>query len=207
MEPENTPELTLVQELEALVSSGMRFVESLLVPGWRLYQVLIILGLIALGYGMHRISGLCLQTWVRNRDGWKTWQLRMMVPIRQRFGLIWFAVLSWTVWAVMQKTTWPSRSYLIELAATLATAWVLIAFVSRFVRNRPLRRLVRWGMWIFATLYYLNVHKAVGAFLDSLAFEVGDFRISMMTLISGLVVVGVLFTCLLYTSPSPRDRG
>lgn len=194
MEPEILPELTLYQEFEALIHGAMRFVESLLVPGWRLYQVLIILGLIVVGYGMHRISGLCLQTWVRNREGWKTWQLRMMVPIRQRFGLIWFATLAWIVWAVMQNTTWPSRSYLIELAATLATAWLLTAFVSRFVRNRPLRRLVRWSLWIFATLYYLNVHKTVGSFLDSVAFEFGDFRISVMTLLSGLVVVGVLFT-------------
>jgi small-conductance mechanosensitive channel len=172
----------------------MRFVESLMMPGWRLYQVLIILGLIALCYGLHHISGRWVQAWVRARDGWKTWQLRMIVPIRQRLGLVWFSVIGWAIWIVMQSTTWPSRSYLIGLAATLATAWLLIAFLSRLVRNRPLRVIVRWGLWIFATLYYLNVHEAVGAFLDDIAFEFGDFRISVMTLISGLVVIGLLFT-------------
>ena len=118
----------------------------------------------------------------------------MIVPIRQRLGLVWFSALGWVIWGVMQSATWPSRSYLIGLAATLATAWLLIAFVSRFVRNRPLRIIVRWGLWIFATLYYLNVHEAVGAFLDDLAFEFGDFRISIMTIISALVVIGVLLT-------------
>ena len=39
-----------------------------------------------------------------------------------------------------------------------------------------------------------NVHEAVGAFLDDLAFEFGDFRISIMTIISALVVIGVLLT-------------
>jgi small-conductance mechanosensitive channel len=34
----------------------------------------------------------------------------------------------------------------------------------------------------------------VGEFLDDLAFEVGDFRISIMTIISALVVIGVLLT-------------
>jgi small-conductance mechanosensitive channel len=165
-----------------------------MMPGWRLYQVLIILGLIALCYGLHHISGRWVQAWVRARDGWKTWQLRMIVPIRQRLGLVWFSVIGWAIWIVMQSTTWPSRSYLIGLAATLATAWLLIAFLSRLVRNRPLRVIVRWGLWIFATLYYLNVHEAVGAFLDDIAFEFGDFRISVMTLISGLVVIGLLFT-------------
>ena len=194
MEPENLPQMTIYQELEVLLTGAMRFVESLMMPGWRLYQVLIILALIVISYGMHHLSGRWLQAWVRSRDGWKTWQLRIIVPIRQRLGLVWFSALGWVIWGAMQSATWPSRSYLIGLAATLATAWLLIAFVSRFVRNRPLRIIVRWGLWIFATLYYLNVHEAVGAFLDDLAFEFGDFRISIMTIISALVVIGVLLT-------------
>ena len=194
MEPENLPQMTIYQELEVLLTGAMRFVESLMMPGWRLYQVLIILALIVIAYGLHHLSGRWLQAWVRSRDGWKTWQLRMIVPIRQRLGLVWFSALGWVIWGAMQSATWPSRSYLIGLAATLATAWLLIAFVSRFVRNRPLRIIVRWGLWIFATLYYLNVHEAVGAFLDDLAFEFGDFRISIMTIISALVVIGVLLT-------------
>ena len=194
MEPENLPQMTIYQELEVLLTGAMRFVESLMMPGWRLYQVLIILALIVIAYGLHHLSGRWLQAWVRSRDGWKTWQLRMIVPIRQRLGLVWFSALGWVIWGAMQSATWPSRSYLIGLAATLATAWLLIAFVSRFVRNRPLRIIVRWGLWIFATLYYLNVHETVGAFLDDLAFEFGDFRISIMTIISALVVIGVLLT-------------
>ena len=193
-EPENLPQMTIYQELEVLLTGAMRFVESLMMPGWRLYQVLIILALIVIAYGLHHLSGRWLQAWVRSRDGWKTWQLRMIVPIRQRLGLVWFSALGWVIWGAMQSATWPSRSYLIGLAATLATAWLLIAFVSRFVRNRTLRIIVRWGLWIFATLYYLNVHEAVGAFLDDLAFEFGDFRISIMTIISALVVIGVLLT-------------
>lgn len=193
-EPENLPQMTIYQELEVLLTGAMRFVESLMMPGWRLYQVLIILALIVIAYGLHHLSGRWLQAWVRSRDGWKTWQLRMIVPIRQRLGLVWFSALGWVIWGAMQSATWPSRSYLIGLAATLATAWLLIAFVSRFVRNRTLRIIVRWGLWIFATLYYLNVHEAVCAFLDDLAFEFGDFRISIMTIISALVVIGVLLT-------------
>ena len=53
---------------------------------------------------------------------------------------------------------------------------------------------MRWGLWIFATLYYLNIHNAVGEFLDDLAFKFGDFRVSVMMLISAMVVIAVLFT-------------
>jgi small-conductance mechanosensitive channel len=194
MELDNLPQMTIYQELEVFLTDAMRFVESLMMPGWRLYQVLILFALIMISYGMHHLSGRWLQAWVRSRDGWKTWQLRIIVPIRQRLGLVWFSALGWVIWGAMQSATSPSRSYLIGLAATLSTAWLLIAFVSRFVRNRPLRVIVRWSLWIFATLYCLNVHEVVGEFLDDLAFEAGDFRISIMTIISALVVIGVLLT-------------
>ncbi|CAN0468077.1 unnamed protein product, partial [Hapterophycus canaliculatus] len=94
----------------------------------------------------------------------------------------------------MQNVTWPSRSYLIGLAGTLAISWLLISFATRFVRNKFLRRLVSWGLWIYATLYYLNVSDAVAGFLDGLSIELGDFRVSVLTLISAVVLIGVLFT-------------
>jgi len=39
-----------------------------------------------------------------------------------------------------------------------------------------MRRLVTWGLWIYATLYALNVVDDVSAFLDSVALSIGDFR-------------------------------
>ncbi len=170
------------------------FVTSLATPGWRLYQVLIILGLAVIAWGLHRASGTALNAWVRDRKGWSPWQLRGLVQLRRRFGLIWFAGLAWAIWAVMQSVTWPSRSYLIGVAATLATAWVLIALAASLVRNRFLRRVVTWALWIYATLFYLGVADAVAAFLDGLAISMGTFRLSVLDVILAVAVIGVLFT-------------
>ena len=194
MEQQQETGMNMIQTLEGLWMSAMNFAVSLTVPGWRLYQMLIILGLIALAYCLHHVSGKVLQNWVRGREGWKTWQLRMIVQVRKRLGLIWFSAFAWGTWAVMQNVTWPSRSYLIGLAGTLAISWLLISFATRFVRNKFLRRLVSWGLWIYATLYYLNVSDAVAGFLDGLSIELGDFRVSVLTLISAVVLIGVLFT-------------
>ncbi|MCR8825165.1 mechanosensitive ion channel [Photobacterium sp. TY 1-4] len=197
---ENTTEtgakfgLDMLASIQTAAGTVQSFAISLMQPGWRLYQVLIILGLAALCYGLHKFSGRALQTWVRAREGWKAWQLRMVVQIRRRLGLVWFSVLGWSVWLFMQETTWPSRSYLIGLAATLATAWAFIGFSARLVRNRFLRRVVTWGLWIYATLFYLNVSDEVALFLDRLALSVGDFRLSVLTLITAAVVIGVLIT-------------
>jgi len=194
MEQEQQSGMNMLQSFEGLWSSAMNFVVSLTVPGWRLYQVLIIIGLIAAAYCLHHVSGKMLQNWVRGHEGWKTWQLRMIVAVRKRLGLIWFVILSSGTWAVMQGITWPSRSYLIGLASTLAISWLMISFATRFVRNKFLRRLVSWGLWIYVTLYYLNVSDEVASFLDGLSIELGEFRISILTLISAVVLIGVLFT-------------
>nr|WP_255200252.1 mechanosensitive ion channel domain-containing protein [Sulfitobacter sp. HGT1] len=172
----------------------MSLAESLIHPGWRQYQILILIVVALASWALHHLSGNWIQSWVRSHEGWSKWQLRMVVQIKRRLGLIWFAVIAGMIYLVMQNITWPSRSYLIGIFATLVLVWVCIAFAARLVRNRPMRRLVTWGLWIYATLYFLNVVEDVSAFLDSLALHVGDFRLSLLTVITALVVIGLFFS-------------
>jgi len=188
------PFASFLTSLQEFWMSTVSFLSGIAAPGWRQNQVLIVLALIAVSWALHRWTGTGLQNYVRSREGWAKWQLRWIVQIRRRLGLIWFAALAYAVYATMQGVTWPSRSYLIGLAATLAIVWVGIAFAAQFVRNRPLRRIVTWGLWIYATLYLLNVSDKVAAFLDNMALEFGEFRLSILTLITALVVIGVLLT-------------
>lgn len=188
------PFAEFLASLDALWTGSLNFLSGIIIPGWRQNQILIVLGLALIAWLLHRSSGNLLDQWVRSREGWAKWQLRFVVQLKRRLGLIWFAVLAWSVYLVMQNITWPSRSYLIGLGATLATVWVGIAFAARLVRNRPLRRTVTWGLWTYATLYLVNVSDDVAGFLDKVALQLGDFRLSLLTLITSLVVIGVLFT-------------
>lgn len=194
MDAPSDPFAEFIASLEGLWLTSLSFVQGILAPGWRQNQVLIILVLAILAWGLHRWSDRGLQNYVRSREGWAKWQLRWIIQLRRRLGLIWFAVLALIVYQVMQNITWPSRSYLLGVAGSLAVVWVGIAFAAQLVRNRPLRRIVTWGLWIYATLYLLNVSDEVAAFLDGLALEIGDFRLSVLTLLTALVVIGVLLT-------------
>ncbi len=194
MNPDTEQLSHFVTSLQALYNGVINSGVSILNPGWRQNQILILIGLALVSWLLHRVSGNMLQNWVRAHEGWKKWQLRMVVQVKRRLGLMWFALLAGAVYLVMQSLTWPSRSYMIGLAATLATVWVCIAFAARLVRNRFLRRLVTWGLWIYATLYFLNVSDEVSRFLDGVAFGIGEFRLSLLDLITALVVIGVLFT-------------
>jgi len=192
MIPETHPFANFLVSLKALFDGVLHFGESILSPGWRQNQILILLALVVLAWVLHRVTGNMLQNWVRSREGWSKWQLRVVVQVRRRLGLMWFAVLAGLLYQVMQNVTWPSRSYLIGLAATLAAIYVGIAFAARLVRNRPLRRMVTWGLWIYATLYMLSVADDVGVFLDGLALHVGEFRVSVLAILTALVVIGAL---------------
>ncbi len=206
--PQNDPLGHFFLAFQALIANALNIVQSILTPGWRQNQILIIVGLAVLAWLLHRVSGQVLQNWVRRQSGWAKWKLRVVVQVRRRLGLMWFALMAGAVYLVMQNVTWPSRSYLIGLAATLAIVWVGVAFAARLVRNRFMRRMVTWGLWIYATLYFLNVADEVSEFLEGLALRVGDFRLSLLDLITALVVIGVLFTAarLVSTTSAARIR-
>jgi small-conductance mechanosensitive channel len=194
MEDPVDPFANFLETILALWTNVVSFLAGVVQPGWRQNQVIIVIVLAVLAWLLHRKTGSALQNWVRTRDGWETWQLRAIVQLKRRLGLIWFSLLAWAVYLVMQNITWPSRSYLIGLAATLAIVWVGVAFAARLVRNRLMRRVVTWSLWIYATLYFLNVSEDVGTFLDDIALELGDFRLSILSLITAIVVIGFLVT-------------
>ncbi|MDK3016676.1 mechanosensitive ion channel family protein [Pseudodonghicola flavimaris] len=186
----------LPPEVETLITGlwgrALHLAEMVLTPGWRQNQVLIILGLIGLSWLLRIVTSSWVQEWTRAREGWPKWRLRMMVQIRQRLSLIYFTFGAWAVYVVMQQITWPSRSYLIGIAATLSTAWLVIALLSRLVQNRTLRRLLTWASWIYATLYALELIDDVEGFLASLALQVGGLKLSALTAIKSLLLVSAL---------------
>ncbi|WP_281990649.1 mechanosensitive ion channel family protein [Sulfitobacter geojensis] len=186
------PFADFIATLEGIWLSAQSFLMGVMAPGWRQNQVLIVVGLALLSWAMHGRCVQLLESYVRSREGWAKWQLRFIVQLKQRLGLIIFAVLAGCTYFVMQNITWPSRSYLIGLAATLAAVLVGTAFAAQLVHDRFLRRIVRWSLWVYATLYLLNLSDDVAGFLDNVALELGEFRLSILTLITALVVIGVL---------------
>jgi small-conductance mechanosensitive channel len=167
-------------------------VHMVVTPGWRQNQILIILGLMALSWLLRLLTASWVQDWTRARDGWPKWRLRMMVQLRRRLALIYFTFGIWITYGAMRQLTWPSRSYLIGIVATLVTAWLVIAMLSRLVQNRTLRRILTWTLWIYATLYALELVDDVERFLSSLAVQVGTLRLSVLTAIKALLLVSAL---------------
>src|SRR5436190_20488135 len=67
-----------------------------------------------------------------------------------------FAVLMMLARLIMVGSTWPSRSYLLSVAASLAFAWLVIRLFASVIRNPFIVRLVSLTAWLVAALSILG---------------------------------------------------
>ncbi|WP_185968580.1 mechanosensitive ion channel domain-containing protein [Paracoccus sp. M683] len=184
-----TPDI--VNAAEGLWSHVRLFAQSMLAP-WRLYQLLGIVALAVLAWLAAWLTAPRLSDWLRSREGWRKWQLRLGLMVGRRLRLIFFAIFAWATVAVMRELTWPSRSQLIALAAVVSTAWLVISFLVRVISNPFLRRIVTWGAWVWVTLYFLKLLDPTSHFLESVAISFGEFRLSALTVIKALAITGLM---------------
>ncbi|MDB5619728.1 mechanosensitive ion channel domain-containing protein [Tardiphaga sp.] len=102
-----------------------------------------------------------------------------------------FAVLMTIARIVMMQSTWPSRSYLLAVAAKLALAWLVIQLVTSVIRNAFIVRLVAISAWLVAALSILGQLGPTIALLDSVGIELGDLRLTPLLLIKLGVLLAV----------------
>ena len=193
MEQDVLPDF-VIGTAQSLLRIAERYWDLVMTPGWRQYQVVIVLGLILAAISMRAATQARWETWARSREGWPKWRLRLLVQVLRRLTLIYFTLLSWAVYAVMREVTWPSRSYLIGAAAKLAAAWLAIALVSRFIANPSLRKFATWLMWGYATLAVFNLVDDAAAILDSVAFDIGNLHLSLLVVFKAVVLATAMLT-------------
>lgn len=186
---------------EPLASAATDFLSRLrilwelaLTPGWRQYQILTVLAFLVLAWGLQWITRGRWERWARSRQGWPKWRLRALIQVMRKLTLVYFNLIAWSAYLVMQQVTWPSRSYLIGVTAKLATAWLIIALLSRLVANRSLRRVFAWSLWTYATLAALNLVDDVSEFLDSVSFSLGEMYISVLGILKAVMLTAAVLT-------------
>ena len=94
-----------------------------------------------------------------------------------------FAVLVMLERVIMLTSTWPSRSYLLAVAANLAFAWLIIRLVTSVIRNAFIVRLVSLSAWLVAALSILGQLQPAIEALDSVSIVLGDLRLTPLLLI------------------------
>ena len=95
--------------------------------------------------------------------------------------------------AIMQAATvsldLQGRFDLLHVAASLATAWVVIALVAGLIRNQFVYRLVAASAWTIAALSILGLLQPTMTTLDSFAIVIGGLRVTPLLVIKTSVLL------------------
>jgi small-conductance mechanosensitive channel len=105
-----------------------------------------------------------------------------------------FATLVIIARVAMYHSTWPSRSYLLMVAAKLALAWLVIRLVTSVIRNAFIVRLVSLSAWIVAALSIIGQLGPTVDALDSVSVVLGGLRLTPLLLIQfGVLLIVALW--------------
>jgi small-conductance mechanosensitive channel len=140
-------------------------------------------------------------TALRSRLDTTSLATRWPLPLRRlahvliaSFSTVTFAILVIAARIAMYHATWPSRSYLLVVAAKLAVAWLIIRLMTSVISNAFLVRLISLSAWVIAALSIINqLEPAVDA-LDSVSIVLGGLRLTPLLVIKlGLILIAALW--------------
>ncbi len=127
----------------------------------------------------------------------KRWPLPLRHFVRvlvNSAGTTVFAILVIIARIVMYHSTWPSRSYLLMVAAKLAVAWLVIRLITTVIRNAFIVRVVSLSAWIVAALSIIGQLDAAVDALDSVSIVLGGLRLTPLLLIKlGALLIAALW--------------
>ncbi len=103
--------------------------------------------------------------------------------------------LTWLVFAGMAHFTalqmaWPGG--IVGIAVSLLTAWVVIRLVLNFIADPWWSRAVGVFVWSVAALDIVGLLDPTLTFMDRLAINLGDFRLSLLIVAKGIVAMVLL---------------
>jgi small-conductance mechanosensitive channel len=121
--------------------------------------------------------------------GWPAFPRRILHKIAENFGTVVFILLTSSMRAAMAAMTLPPRSYLLAVAAKLATAWIVIALTAGLIQNRFIYRVVAVSAWTLAALSILGLLEPVSGVLDSVAINLGGLRLTPLLLLKTSILL------------------
>jgi small-conductance mechanosensitive channel len=117
--------------------------------------------------------------------------LRVIVAFLRRLEWLFFVILLGIAYIVTTATAWPESNYLIYSAMLLAGAWLLIAGTSHALRSQLLRKLLAFIVWVYVAASILGIVNDVTTMLDNAGFNIGDTRVSVLSITQAALLLGV----------------
>jgi small-conductance mechanosensitive channel len=179
-----------LNEFYELLQGAARSVGAEVTSPWFYLQ----LGLILAGAGIAFGAGAAVRSRIDMTSLAMGWPAPLRLFMRVLVGsasTAAFAILMIVARGVMLASTWPSRSYLLEVSAKLAIAWLIIRLVTSVIRNEFIVRVVSLAAWLVAALSIIGQLEPALNALDSVAIELGGLRLTPLLLIKLSVLLAL----------------
>ncbi len=105
------------------------------------------------------------------------------------FPVLW-VLTQWAIVAAMASAGLAHGA--IVVVSSLLTAWIVISIVTVFVANPLWSNTVAVSAWLVAALNILGLLDSAVALLEGASFTLGQLSISGLTIVKGVVALGVL---------------
>ncbi|HZD26719.1 MAG TPA: mechanosensitive ion channel domain-containing protein [Alphaproteobacteria bacterium] len=163
-------------------------VHDVLAPA-TLVQLVLVLLLAGAGRLLHPpLRRLVAQAFTRSRLEARL--IRLDRALQALAGPLVTMVLLWLATGFAQRLG--LEGGLLRIAATLLTAWVVIRLISGLAGDSAVTRLIGLLAWTVAALNILGLLDLTLSLLDSAALSFGTLRISVLTVVKGVLALGVL---------------
>ena len=184
-----------MHEIVEAIQTGLRSVGAEVTSPWFYLQFGLILAAAGIAWAMDAA--------IRSNVDMSSLAMRWPLPLRHFVRVMVrsastaiFAILMIASRVTMYHTTWPSRSYLLAVAAKLALAWLAIRLITSVIRNAFIVKVVSLSAWTVAALSITGqLENAIDA-LDSYSLVLGGLRLTPLLVIKAgaLVIFAVWLT-------------
>jgi small-conductance mechanosensitive channel len=180
-------------DITEFLQSAARSVGAEVTSPWFYLQ----LGLILAGTGIAYGAGAAIRSRIDMSSlamGWPAPLRLFMRVLAGSASTAVFAVEMTLARVIMLTSTWPSRGYLLSVAANLAFAWLIIRVITSVIRNEFIVRLVSLSAWLVAALSILGQLPPTIDALDSVSVVLGGLRLTPLLLIKlGVLLIVALW--------------
>lgn len=157
---------------------------------WAGYQIAIIGACFIVALVLSKVTEPRLEARARTIKG-NPGLLRLIIAVMRRMEWVFFLVFLYAAREVVLAYTWPSRTFLLTVGLVLGSAWLAVSVLTRIIQNRYLARLLALAGFAYIAMGVLGIREPVATGLDSLALDLGDFRLSALSVLRVVFLTGL----------------
>lgn len=118
--------------------------------------------------------------------------LRVIVAFLRRLEWLFFVIFLSLAYVATTVFAWPASNYLIYSIMLLSLAWLAISVFSHTIRSNAIGRVFSIVAWVYVAATILGITDDVANLLDQAGFQLGNFRLSILTVLKSVIILGVL---------------